>query len=432
VKFTSFPNLKSYKGNDISFDELISKIREGSDPVIEARLAGKPSTRYEEIKATRVEAFQPNVRNFLRSRDTRYNTDSTGFIFLDIDNLPTSAEASAFKISICAKFNFISACWLSLSGCGLSLLVRVTKCNRNLFDGYWDKLNELFEGRIDSRTRSYDQLCCISFDHDVFVNHESIAFDSLYKVGYRGLRFKEFLPEPEFADVNSPVVSREGRAIVELNLSKYQPFRGPDGMMRRSNGIPVGKRNATIGLISMLLIYLNPQADRSQLLNAVLSLSRYYSIVPLSYNEVVRIFNSNFKKLSKLSRTEFSLMLEKYKVKRYVFFHPHCTLTKNEKLSVIQKEINFIKGKGKAYTEALLEAAIASLQDGTPITRKRLMEFTSLSESTIKRYWKPLKVFIDNYNNEIDQNSKGGSVADNTLRGSNISTSEPRGLPFER
>lgn len=72
-----------------------------------------------------------------------------------------------------------------------------------------------------------------------------------------------------------------------------------------------------------------------------------------------------------------------------------------ERTSIQIKAINKIKGKGKEYTEQLINDRIELLQDGRLITRKRLEDFTGLSESTIKRYWKPFKSSVDEYNKEI-------------------------------
>jgi len=141
---------------------------------------------------------------------------------------------------------------------------------------------------------------------------------------------------------------------------------------------------------------------RRQLINAFLYMNTHYSVEPLSKDEVIRIFNANYKKY----KTDGYLDVEKYKVNtRFVFWHSDCQIPSTERLSRGNTLLLNARGKGKEYNEQLIYNAIESIQDGKTITKQRLVEATGLSPKAVQRYSKGFKSLIDNYNESILQSS---------------------------
>jgi hypothetical protein len=102
---------------------------------------------------------------------------------------------------------------------------------------------------------------------------------------------------------------------------------------------------------------------------------------------VIKILNSNYAKF----KSE-GLDIPKYLQTKKIMWHKECKLPMSDKNSIGQSALLYTKGKGKRYTQELINEIVEMLQDGiNPITRTRIMEATGLSEQAVKRYWKPFK-----------------------------------------
>lgn len=70
------------------------------------------------------------------------------------------------------------------------------------------------------------------------------------------------------------------------------------------------------------------------------------------------------------------------------------------------------QGKGKEYTEEKINEAVEELQDGEPITVKRISSYTGLSLRAVYRYVKPFLSVIDDYNEQLKDKKNTVDSAD--------------------
>lgn len=409
----------------ITIDLLIEKIKSPSIAVENARAAGKKINRtaYDQIKQTTIEAYHPNELDGV----------STGFIYLDVDDFDSTEDAVAYRQQIINKFpDLITLCWLSVSNLGLSILIKVENLTKSNYNEYWDVLNQLFDCKLDKNSRGFSKVNCISFDPSVYINLDSISFEEFKGgavVGYFPLnlitnyctppdeletnnshnnqplhpplisiRYQTGLDDSAFQNINTPVIIPEGMKILRINARYFL-----------KNRIKVGNRNKVLSALSMQLIVLNPlpagyseKVLRGQLLNALLHINKNYVVEPLTKDEVIKIFNPNYKKYKQQGYLDVNKYLNET---RFVFWHSECQIPAYDRVSIGLKLLNTSRRRGKEYNQQLIHDAIEMLQDGNnPITRRTIMEVTGLKEDSVKRYWKPFKAIIDEYNTTISGN----------------------------
>ena len=444
--FNIFSNLKRKKSDGtITISELLKKIKSENINVTFCRSFLKKGTQqYDEYKVNNIEAISANCFNSINYRNAKY-FKSSGFIYVDIDNFESKKAAIEYRERIVNNLPFVYACWLSISEKGLSILVKVNKCNQPLYIKIYQKLIELnvLPG-LDTRVIDYKRLCCISQDSNIYVNDNAIPFDNLYQIHPDYLNWKTVIPDSEFENINTPAIYPDGKEYLEINLFKF-----------RANKIENGYRTSTLGAISLQLIYLNPNAEFQQLLNGLKQFNKNYCKEPLTDKEVFNILNANFKKKD-------SIEISKYLKKKQVFFHRNCQLLKPERLKVINQlkrelktdlikdtiqvlqnqglnpsiqiisEYTGIKektlrnhyseictfsqvynisdsnnivqsGKGaNSKTTELIYSALEDLQNGEKITQERVAEYTGLSLRTVKSYWLPaFKDLVRTYNKNL-------------------------------
>lgn len=396
-----FKILKSLKSNRkdyevISFEKLVNQIKSPDTNVEAARTAGKPSKAYDLLKENIIPCYYPND----------LDGKSTGYIYLDIDGFNNSIEATEYRTSLLSNPNtvdLIHACWLSLSNKGLSILVQVDDLNPTNYDQYWNSLNQLFNNRLDTQAKGYNKLNCISSDPSIYLNTNSKVFklDTIQQGGSKHCYIQKGnnnhivnplpqelkpvfwstqLPDSVYEDINTPVYYPEGIDYLKINLRQYL-----------TNKIQVGLRHKIIGAICLQLLAINPEADRRQLFNAILSINSKYCQTPLTKKEVIGIFNANYKKY-----LTTGIDVSKYVVKKYVWYHHQCQLPKADRISITKR---LLGASAKEAKEQLIYDTIELLiSQNKKVTRKEIIELTSLSESTLKRYWKPFKGMIDEHN----------------------------------
>lgn len=420
--FNVFPRLRSSDpGVTITYDDLITRFKTPNPRAMEASKLLKESTQYKSIKEVNIEAFRPNFYSpqNVRRRDDGLVEEPTGYIYLDFDNVGSEEEVRAFREEL-IKYPFIALCWLSLSRKGLGALVSVDQNDEYLHELYWKELKAIFHNNsnLDKRAEAYSKLCCIPFDDSIYISKNPISFHFKPNLGaikldkqggqqvtylkgkgnrelldphplsLNSVLWKTQIPEEKFEDVNLPYIALEGEDYIEIDFGKLYTHK-----------IRLGERNPRLGAISMQFIYLNyGRVKESQILNALLSINRHCTEVPLEEYEVRSIFEANYTKHEKEG-----LDVSKYfNREKKVFWHPDCKLSGNERRSIGQTLLLKSRGKGKEYTEQLIYDAIEDLMDGVnPIRNERLMEYTGIKRSTFKTYKKPFTSIIEDYNRSL-------------------------------
>lgn len=130
----------------------------------------------------------------------------SGFVSMDLDNLGSDLEGVR---SLLSKDPYVYACFTSVSGTGLCVLVKIDP----------EKHNEAFEAISDYLIRQYQLIpdpsgkdVCrpryVSYDPDLFVNEKSLTY-------------KKYLPKPKQRKIQSTIFVQDEfeRVINEMQLS---------------------------------------------------------------------------------------------------------------------------------------------------------------------------------------------------------------------
>jgi hypothetical protein len=135
-------------------------------------------TGFEQLKKS-LPAFTPSGL-FAGGRKLEYLKQYSGFIILDIDKLSDDKLLSTKETII--KSPFCYACFISPSGNGLKILVKVNsgkESHKETFIQLQNHFEQLLNVNIDKSGKDITRLCFVSFDPDIYVNVNAEAFSKL-------------------------------------------------------------------------------------------------------------------------------------------------------------------------------------------------------------------------------------------------------------
>jgi hypothetical protein len=276
------------------------------------------SSQFNEIKKT-ILCFTPNSVSENSFRNSK-KLNSTGYIYFDFD-FKSKTEAIEFKEKV-KSINSVELAYISISGLGLGLLVKVNKDNVNLvnFKGYWNYINDtFFQSKADKKTCDFKRLNILSYDNNIYHNPDAIELESIIEGS--SIKYSTDLPFELFDHSKPYTFIPEGYNYVEIKLNQY-----------KKNKIKEGFRNSTLGAICLQLIYLNPDADYLAIYNVLNYINNNYCSTPMKNYEVSNIVKSNFKKKDEILNNVNGIMDKYIKVKK-VFFNGN--IPRIEKLKII-------------------------------------------------------------------------------------------------
>jgi len=98
----------------------------------------------------------------------------SGLIILDFDGLASFEETVAYKEQVC-KDEYIFACWISPSGKGIKVLVKIPTTGEH--KGYFDSLEKHFKSEYwDKSSSNVDRFCYESYDENLYLNADSFQW----------------------------------------------------------------------------------------------------------------------------------------------------------------------------------------------------------------------------------------------------------------
>lgn len=174
------PNISIYKrGSDTKSQELIpidiflDRIKEGfwQDIVLPIRAKENDPIAQESAKKK-----APNVTLSGRFRERKDSEieEHSGYIGIDIDSL--HGEADHYK-SLLGCDPYIYAIFISIRGNGLCCLFKIDgKKHRNAFEGIGEYLFEKYQIVIDPTSINVSRARFVSYDPDIWVNHNAVKF----------------------------------------------------------------------------------------------------------------------------------------------------------------------------------------------------------------------------------------------------------------
>lgn len=389
-----FKNLKSPNNPlTITSQDYIEYVKNGcnKEQVLTARNYDKSSKSYNSIKSNRLCV----THNFL-FKDYKKDSNiisSTGLLYFDIDTNLDFNTIDDSRVYIHHK---------SFGGNGSSIIVQASGITTDNFKtSYFSIADDLGISKyMDVDAIKKSQYTVISYDPQLYFNPNSFVFPPTEpkKVSFRGnMSSSANLPRNDtfLIDGNAILPYRTTNAsdYVEAN-KEYQVY--PEGIKTAKIDIPrniaVGKRTKVLMAIMNQVLAINKNLTKEQVLNKALNINQIFTNNPLPIENVIGIVKSIFR-----YQTEGTLKPINNKVRK-VIFSEKSKLTKEEKISIVNKEVGAMRTKN---TKQRIYNVIETWNKSGKITIKKIAEELKLGEATVKRNWKEFKVLVQNYNNKL-------------------------------
>ena len=359
--------------------EILSKIEE-------ARNIYELDTEvYDNIKST-LPCYTLNF-TFNNWKNNENIKETTGFIYLDVDD-ETEIEKSN---------PYIFATWLSLSGNGRGILVKVDDLTLQNFKNTYISIAKTLNIKVDEAAAKASQYTVQSFDKDVYLNNDSLT----WKVENNTFKDSPITPLIKNKRKGNPKMG-ENQKLRFSNIDEYD-FKGNDfiyfedekeliAQVKVPYRIYDGGRNNIISAIAYQIKALHPEIEDDTLTTIIFSINEKRCVPKLRDNEVMEIVN----KVLRLKDVEPILNVEK----RFLF-DPKKMLSHKQKMKMIAP----IMGKRKSdKTIQKLKNIIEgwNVEKQGNITQEKLQKVSKFNIKTIERYYKLFKTQII----EIKENYK--------------------------
>lgn len=386
----------------VELDKFLYTIKNGNEHVEQIKKARTAYTmdknEYKFIKLNSLPCYTLNFR-FNKTRKNSNIIDSTGFIYLDVDG----------QTNINLYNPIIFASWLSLSGNGRGILVKIENINSSNFKVQYNQIAKALDIDADDGARKATQPNVLSYDPNLYINYDSEKWVVDYKESAKqekaqyssnlkatntiatvmdsfqsNLRFDNLSELIENVEFNGDVIHDFKTKV--LYSKTTIPF----------NGIQEGKRNTTLIAIAYQIKALNKGITHETLFRLMRSINTDHCIKPLSLNELNSIvsYAINQEAPEPIKNAE----------RRFVF-NSDYDLTTKEKRQVVIKVINQDRVKqSKLKIEKVIEIWDFII-DGT-ITQKGLARKAKMNIKTIKKYFPLYKSEIQSLNREYRTNNK--------------------------
>ncbi len=273
----------------------------------------------------------------------------------------------------------------------------ITKENFNV--SYISIATELgIDNLFDASAVKKIQPTVLSFDSDAIYNPDSIVFNATNpeKVSFSSnMSSSPYFPRNDtFFNYNSNSfrITNASDYVDENNV--YQVFSDGISVAKIDipRNIPVGNRTKTIMAIANQVITINPWIDFDEALKRILSFNDIITKERLTYNEIVGIVKKLFK-----YKAEGTLKPINNKIRK-VIFNKNCGLTKEDKISIVNKEVGKIRTE---KTKKKIHAAIINWNQPEKITANKIAQLINMGIATVKKHWSEFKTIVNDYNNKL-------------------------------
>lgn len=411
--FDLIPRIKNRRvSGEISVENLVDALKNPSFTqkalVDKARTLPKDSVDYHDLKAS-LPCIVPNYRHngYIKAATIK---KPTGYLYIDIDN-DISFDPT--------PFDYVVACWKSLSGKGKGVLVSVDNLpTDNIEKGSLDyavqQIATLLGIEPDKAAISRDRLNVIGYDKDVYYNPSHTTYSVEWgtinnstnnstnkgnskKVskGYNKSNNIRLQPNDTFyskdirlTDIDEKLKKYHfGEDEVYLDLEedkiKYSSVFIPPKIEK-------GGRNSKLFYLSSAVFGLNPNIEENRLTGYMRKVNSSVCDEPLREEEI----NNICRKVYKQGPT-----LYQNKTKRFIF-NTMFELSGSERKSIAARETGL--KRGKATTEKIINTILRwDVAEEGKITYKKVAEATGVSEVTIKRRSKTIRPMIKEMNQDL-------------------------------
>jgi hypothetical protein len=372
-------------------EEVIEMVRTGGEnleTILEAKLL-KTSQSKEEYRAVKTKKLPCITTNFLFDKVRRdINViESTGFLYFDWD-LATHEEAQAKKEEL--KLNdSVFACWFSLSGTGVSVLVKTLGVTKENFKNSIENVIGLagFTG-IDTNAKTINRTLVLAYDPEVYFNPNSDEIDCLD------------IPDEDLV-ISSIGLIQNLTGVIRLNqtLSSYSEecHYIPEGktwfgchLKFRGRGIVAlindGERNKILSTFTNNMVILNPNVPTERMLTLLDTINRKWCRTPMKKQELRSLLDYKIK-----NRNTLTPMGTKMK---YYWIDPTVT----NKVAAFHQKVKSVKHE---INTGLISDWLSENLTGysTKITMDVIASGIGMSLTTLRKYWQTEhQAMLDNLN----------------------------------
>ena len=159
-------------------------------------------------------------------------TKHSGLICLDFDNFKSISQLNEYRNTIQAS-EYTYACFLSPSGNGLKVIIKIPECNSDDHVYYFVSLSDFFNIEyLDAAAKDVARVCYASYDPDIYVNDNALLWD------------KKDVQEHKQYSISPPILRITNTNKIIDNLHKW---------MVKKYGIIDGKRNNNMYIFAAAL-----------------------------------------------------------------------------------------------------------------------------------------------------------------------------------
>lgn len=312
----------------------------------------------------------------------------TGFIYIDLDGTTELDSTNPL----------IFASWVSLSGNGKGILVKVENLSLDNFKDTYDAISKELCIESDNGASKATQFNVISYDSNLYVNNDSIAYEANVVINKNtpttiAYNYKERKDATELGEEttlrydNTEDIDFEGKDYIFYPNDKALFAKG--WIPKR---IPTGERNEMLSSLAYQFKGLNPKLPIKNLRLFIMNINRSRCLEPLDQIEVNHIVN----KIAKMEVIEPFLNMP-----RRIVFNPKKSLSRRQKLSIANK---LIGRRRSSMTIQELKDIVCSwdYNEHGKITQVKLAKVSGRNIKTIEKYYKNLKLSIAQINSKTD------------------------------
>ncbi|RXP46864.1 hypothetical protein EC396_13365 [Lutibacter sp. HS1-25] len=378
--------------SSIKIEDFLSYVKEGNESlpyILEARSKfPNDKSSYYIIKTTKIPCYTLNF-TFNKKKSNETINSNTGFIYLDYDK----------SIEIDTSNQLIFATWLSLSGTGRGILVKVDSLTLENFKYTYQSISKELNIETDHQACKATQSNVLSYDPNIYINYDSrvwVANDTQINKKYQHSNIKI---EKETI---CTVIGYTGTKVRYDNLNeitKNIDFNGEaiycfeQKIQYAKCFLPIGKikvttRNKILSSYAYQLKALNPLIKEIDLWKIITYINNTRCEIQYPKNEldvIVKSIMSKGKIEPKLNAT------------RRFFYNPDYDLSVKKRRQLSIKAINFEKTQNSIKRIEQIVNEWDFKKDGK-ITQKGIKAKGGGCLNTIKKYYHLFKKEINEFN----------------------------------
>ena len=172
ILITAFKSVRDKIGTTIGLTYALNQIKNGDQRAQIERLRELKGEQYKQAKAQL--AVHYFTGQFIGGQGVKNLKSPSGLMILDFDGYPGDKELKSDRANLQAD-KYCLACWVSPSGKGLKMLVRIPETTDNdTYKAHFNAIQEYYKNSFfDTVTSDIARACFVSFDPELFTNYNA-------------------------------------------------------------------------------------------------------------------------------------------------------------------------------------------------------------------------------------------------------------------